>query len=564
MKPGKPKREISLEKKIFQYLLMTTMFSLILLGFFWVKSEITRFKEEVRILKDNFSENRKAEIKTKVLGIKDWISWVRIDPPDSLLRKVPENLANKEIRTQYIEKLIQDYCLDSISKIRYTEDEYVFINTQDGKALISNGILNHPPVDIFSSGDTSWIRIFRVEQSTKSQPGGFYYTYSFKKISSRISSQKTSYFGYIPEWEWIIGTGFYEDDVISIIDSRKKALLLKLKKDLINVIPFLLLSILLNYLIVLIFSKRLSKNFNTFKEFFSKAVHQQSLIDKSKVSYKEFDDLAETANRMIEESKEVESTLQHHREHLEELVIQRTAELEKEKEHALSADQLKSAFLATMSHELRTPLNSIIGFTGILMNEKPGPLNSEQKKQLGMAQNSARHLLSLINDVLDISKIESGQLKVYMHTFSLPDLINKVVETNRPFADKKKLKLSVFIDNDVKDIISDNIRVQQILLNLVNNAIKFTEAGSIYIKCLLSGNYVSIQITDTGIGIESNKIEQLFKPFMQIDTGLTRKHEGTGLGLSICKKLTEMLNGSIEVDSIYGSGSTFTLKLPKT
>jgi signal transduction histidine kinase len=236
--------------------------------------------------------------------------------------------------------------------------------------------------------------------------------------------------------------------------------------------------------------------------------------------------------------------------------------LEIEKENAQSADHLKSAFLATMSHELRTPLNSIIGFTGILMKEHPGPLNDEQKKQLGMVQNSARHLLSLINDVLDISKIEAGQLKLDFQIFKLPEVINKVVETNKPFADKKNLRIKVSIDENINEIKSDNLRVQQILLNLVNNAIKFTEVGTISIRCFPDGNYVKIQVTDSGMGIESEKIEQLFKPFMQIDTGLARLKEGTGLGLSICKKLTEMLSGKIEVESKFGSGSTFTVTLP--
>jgi signal transduction histidine kinase len=236
--------------------------------------------------------------------------------------------------------------------------------------------------------------------------------------------------------------------------------------------------------------------------------------------------------------------------------------LEIEKERAQSADNLKSAFLATMSHELRTPLNSIIGFTGILMKEKPGPLNDEQKKQLSMVQSSARHLLTLINDVLDISKIEAGQLKINYQNFNLPDLINKVVESNKPFAEKKNLGITVSIDKNINKFTSDNLRMQQILLNLVNNAIKFTETGTINIKCESVGNYVRIQITDTGIGIENDKIDQLFKPFTQIDTGLLRKYEGTGLGLSICKKLIELLNGKIEVESRFGSGSTFTVTLP--
>jgi PAS domain S-box-containing protein len=264
----------------------------------------------------------------------------------------------------------------------------------------------------------------------------------------------------------------------------------------------------------------------------------------------------------ITDRKKADEELQLHRHHLEELVIQRTADLEAEKIKAQSADRLKSAFLATMSHELRTPLNSIIGFTGILMLEYPGPLNNEQKKQLGMAQNSARHLLSLINDVLDISKIEAEQLKLNYDQFNLPVLIQKIAETNKPFADKKNLKIEVSIAADVTDMVSDKLRVHQIILNLFNNAIKFTENGFVGIKCFLVDHSVRIQIIDSGIGIEKEKLELLFKPFMQIDTGLTRKHEGTGLGLSISKKLTEMLNGEIDVESTIGKGSVFTVSLP--
>lgn len=264
----------------------------------------------------------------------------------------------------------------------------------------------------------------------------------------------------------------------------------------------------------------------------------------------------------ITKRKKEERELKLHRDHLEELVKERTVELELEKEKAQSADRLKSAFLATMSHELRTPLNSIIGFSGILMQERPGPLNTEQKKQLGMVQSSARHLLSLINDVLDISKIEAGQLKMNLEVFNVPEVILKVVEANEPSADKKNIQLNVSISPHVTDIMSDKLRVQQILINLVNNAIKFTDVGSVGIECHKENDFIIIRVKDSGIGIEKDQLELLFKPFTQVDTGLTRKHEGTGLGLSICKKLLEMLNGSIEVESEFGTGSVFTVKLP--
>lgn len=264
----------------------------------------------------------------------------------------------------------------------------------------------------------------------------------------------------------------------------------------------------------------------------------------------------------ITERKISEEKLEHYRNHLEDLVQQRTAELEKEKERAESADRLKSAFLATMSHELRTPLNSIIGFTGILMQERPGPLNPEQKKQLGMAQGSARHLLSLINDVLDISKIEAGQLNVHPEKFSLPEVIQKVVEHTRPMAQKKNLAVYVEIQEGLDGVFSDKLRIQQILINLVSNAIKFTDEGSVTITAREDEKFVRVSVKDTGIGIEESKIGQLFKPFIQIDTGLTRKHEGTGLGLSICRKLLTLLGGTITAESSFGQGSTFSFTIP--
>ena len=260
--------------------------------------------------------------------------------------------------------------------------------------------------------------------------------------------------------------------------------------------------------------------------------------------------------------KEAEKELKQYREHLEDLVKQRTSELESEKEKALSADKLKSAFLATMSHELRTPLNSIIGFTGILLKELAGPLNPEQSKQLQMAKGSAHHLLDLINDVLDISKIEAGELVVSIRPFDFHGSIQKVIATLQPFADKKGLELVSDVSDDVGEISSDQRRVEQILMNLLTNAIKFTEKGSVKIACKTVDKSIVISLIDTGIGIDQKDQEIIFIPFSQVDTGLTRNYEGTGLGLSIVKKLVDKLGGAIDVESEPGVGSTFTVVLP--
>lgn len=237
-------------------------------------------------------------------------------------------------------------------------------------------------------------------------------------------------------------------------------------------------------------------------------------------------------------------------------------ELLRARDAAEAADRIKSAFLATMSHELRTPLNSIIGFTGILLQELAGPLNAEQKKQLGMVQRSSRHLLNLINDVLDISKIEAGQLELASKPFDLAKSIAKIVQLVSPLAQEKGLELRLEVAEEVGEMVGDQRRLEQILINLLNNAVKFTDQGNIEVGCRMSNGQVMLTVRDTGIGMLPENVEAIFAPFHQIDTGLARKHEGTGLGLSICKKLLEMMGGSIEVESEWGKGSAFTVRLP--
>ena len=231
-------------------------------------------------------------------------------------------------------------------------------------------------------------------------------------------------------------------------------------------------------------------------------------------------------------------------------------------EKAKSADQLKSAFLATMSHELRTPLNSIIGFTGILKQGLTGPLTAEQEKQLGMIQISARHLLDLINDVLDISKIEAGQLEISRQLFDMRALIDKVVEIVKPLAEKNGLALTCDVAHGVDQIVSDQRRVEQVLINLVNNAIKFTDEGEVRIECEIRDDWLMTSVIDTGIGIKPEDVQQLFAAFRQIETGLNRQYEGTGLGLSISQKLIDLLGGEIWVESEWGEGSTFRFSIP--
>ncbi len=260
---------------------------------------------------------------------------------------------------------------------------------------------------------------------------------------------------------------------------------------------------------------------------------------------------------------------------LEGRVAERTEALRQALERAEGADRIKSAFLATMSHELRTPLNSIIGFTGILLQELAGPVNDEQRKQLGMVRGSARHLLDLINDVLDISKIEAGQLELRRTPFAILPALEQVTASLQPMAARKGLELRLEAGPGIDHMTGDQRRFEQIVLNLVNNAVKFTEHGRVTLtaECLApyealpgrsTGPSLHVCVADTGPGIRPEQLGDLFQPFRQLDTGLDRQHEGTGLGLAICRRLVDMMGGTIHAESEWSKGSRFHVILPLT
>jgi PAS domain S-box-containing protein len=227
------------------------------------------------------------------------------------------------------------------------------------------------------------------------------------------------------------------------------------------------------------------------------------------------------------------------------------------------ANRLKSEFLATMSHELRTPLNGIIGFSEFLIDEKAGTLNARQKEYLTDVLASGRHLLRLINDVLDLSKIEAGKMDLAPESFSLAAAIDEVCAVVSPIAQAKSISLSRKVSEEVTTVTLDRHRFMQILYNLLSNALKFTNAGGeVSLRLDREGNALRLQVTDTGIGIAAEDLPKLFFEFKQLESGTGRRHDGTGLGLVLTKRLAELHGGSVRVQSEVGKGSTFTVKLP--
>jgi PAS domain S-box-containing protein len=266
--------------------------------------------------------------------------------------------------------------------------------------------------------------------------------------------------------------------------------------------------------------------------------------------------------RDITEKKKLAERLKQYSAELELKVQEQTKELVLSNTYLMKSNNAKSDFLANMSHELRTPLNAIIGFTEILLNEKYGPMEPKQKKIETNVLDSAKHLLSLINDILDISKIEAGKLELSLSNFSLANMVDNSLIALRESALKKNIKIESQISSQTI-IQADERKIKQVMYNLLTNAIKSTTPGGrIDISSEVSKNILTVSVTDTGIGIKEEDISKLFNAFSQIDNEYTRGNEGTGLGLALCKKFIELHKGAIWASSEINKGCTFSFSIP--
>ncbi|WP_455376203.1 sensor histidine kinase [Kaarinaea lacus] len=243
-------------------------------------------------------------------------------------------------------------------------------------------------------------------------------------------------------------------------------------------------------------------------------------------------------------------------------VVKSNIELAIARDTEKEANQAKSTFLANMSHELRTPLNAIIGYSEIIQENAHDTRDEESLEDSKRIHSAARHLLHLINEVLDISKIEAGQESVWIEYIKLRNLVDDVATLIEPAIQKNNNKLKIDIDSQLDCIKTDSVKLKQIFFNLLSNAAKFTQNGEINLLLKKEGVWLIVMVVDTGLGIKAENIEKVFRPFSQVDYSSTRRFGGTGLGLAITKHYCEMLGGSIEVSSEYKLGTTFTIKLP--
>ncbi len=251
------------------------------------------------------------------------------------------------------------------------------------------------------------------------------------------------------------------------------------------------------------------------------------------------------------------------RQNLEGIVEQRTAELVKVNRELKAAQQAKDAFLANMSHELRTPLNSVLGFTGIMLQGHAGPLNEEQRSQLGMVRRSGRQLLTLVNDMLDLARIEAGLVGIELAVVDAGEAVTAACEMIRPLAEGKELELTFTVPEPPIALVTDADRLGQILLNLLANAVKFTLQGTVHVSVNEAGSDVLFTVRDTGPGIPEGEREAIFRPFYQLPSQEAAKTPGSGLGLAIALDLAEVLGGTLTAGGGEEQGAVFTLRLPR-
>ena len=446
----------------------------------------------------------------------------------------------------------------------------IFVNEFNGNILVANGVLISEPKKIWdhfyknAKGMKEYYR--KATNAVSKSEGGFIYYKHYKLRDPKALAPKVSFVYSVPEWKFYVGAGVYLDDIEADIELMQARLN---KQTRTKVLYFTLLVFVIVLFFLYLFNKLSSRLFNDidlFISFFNRAVHHDEKINRDKVKFSELDWMAQNANKMLQDKIDVQKDLKLHQEHLEELVDKRTEESEKAKERAEAANNAKSEFLANMTHELRTPLNAVIGFSELLSSIMS---DEKQKSYVESIKTAGNSLLSLINDILDLSKIEANMLEIKPIVVDLRHVVVEIEQIFRVKIEEKAVEFIVDIDESMpKAIVLDELRIRQILFNIIGNAQKFTEKGYIRVKVrsLLineaeATTNIAITVEDTGIGISENDFDKIFESFRQQDDLDINKFGGTGLGLAICKKLALAMGGDITVKSKLGTGSTFEVVL---
>lgn len=563
--------------------------------------------------------------------------------------------------------------LERLSKVRFGVDGYVFVNSVDGYALVSNGERFVKPLRISESSDENWKIVFKKQQELFHGSGKGYLEYSFKRLSSNDLGNKITYFSTVKPWGWIVGAGYYTSEVEEHMAAKLAGIQELKRKAFFQIVIVLILLVFIIWQFAGFMSNRILKGFHLFERSFRKSTIGNTEMDISGLAFTEFRQLASSVNEitrqlnitsknLIKEQSLLRSLIdsnpdfiffkdlnsnyvgcnrafshylgiseneligkndfdffskefaEKYHENDRKIVKQqqpiRTEEwithsdgskhlmdtfkvlyydksgkalgimaisrditeleetrinLKAAKDKAEEADKLKTAFLANMSHEIRTPMNSIIGFSNLLIEEN---LTAEEKEEyVGHINHGSETLLKLIDDIIDIAKIEAGQLSVSFDSCNLNDVMNELYVTHASLLSRRhknhiRLIKEVSVLSKGAEIHTDEFRLKQVLSNLLVNAIKFTDEGSITFGFNQLGDFLEFYVKDTGIGISPEGQQVIFDRFRQDNQNGIKHAGGTGLGLAISQHIVNLLGGQIKVDSIYGRGSVFSFTIP--
>ncbi|MDM8559693.1 cache domain-containing protein [Candidatus Parabeggiatoa sp. HSG14] len=487
-------------------------------------------------------------VKTQGEGFSKYNWWKNLNDPENMYPKYsfvklfePLNWA---IGTgEYLddfEKDIRQEVSQWINQLHFGEEGYLFVINRKGDILI------HPQKSLvgknhFDLTDSNGVKIAQslIQASQATKEGGFV-NYLWQKPSTGMLAPKMSYTRYFPEWDWIIGAGVYLDKTERLLLAKEH----RLKKSVHHKIRWMIFIVLLTALLAFLFSffssKCITIEFEAFTDFLRHSAANNQLLDKSQFKIVEFINLADTTNKMIHKRK---------------LAEEQNVSLQQ-------MDKLKDEFLANTSHELRTPLNGIIGIGDSLIDGVTGTLNEQTRANLAMIVSSARRLSNLVNDILDFSKLKHKTIELQLKAVAVREIAEIIVILSQPLINQRDIKLINTVSVDLPPVFADENRLQQILHNLVGNALKFIEQGSVEVSAQVVDNSIAISVSDTGIGIPSDKLDAIFESFEQVDSSTAREYSGTGIGLAITQQLVELHGGKIRVESSLGIGSRFTFTIP--
>ena len=433
-----------------------------------------------------------------------------------------------------------------ISSVRFKYGGYMFMNNVNGHPIVMDGNVYKGKLNLISDTINNRHNVFMQElELVKTHPDGGYFYYQWNKMKDTIPSEKCSYVQLFKEYNWMIGAGFYLDEISQTLKDHQKLLREDQKRSIFIILIFLIALLFFEGFIIYHFNKRYKSDFDRFFSFFHSSQSSFKQLNISELYFDEFKDAGVAANNMImlrEENKN---------------------KLIEEQKKATESDRLKSAFLANMSHEIRTPMNGILGFSELLEDET---INEADKKVfVKLIRKNGEILLNLINDIVDISKIEANLLSIRKRPLDMNRFLNEISAHYTELLAVRKGKPIEFkiISNIKPDLIieTDEARLRQILDNLIGNAIKFTQEGSVSVSVEYQEETVHFSVSDTGIGISTDQLSNIFERFIQANQGHKVNFGGTGLGLAISKNLVELMGGSIKVESELGKGSAFNFHI---